>query len=223
MRSMLGALSFGSARYQVTTRLDVSREAALEAVGEAFAGAAAQDTSLLYIACHAWYAGGMTCFQMYDGSVLAAAELRQALEQVPGEIVLLVDCCGSGGVIGRSGAPEDILRGVRDGLTPSAGPAVFSGSRFRVLASATTTQDSYRISFSDAGAETDMATVFARAVCEAGGWSIDRAARSAMRADVDYDNVVTLDELYSYAARRVMWYLTLGGGDYVQTDRKSVV
>ena len=222
MRSMLGTLSFGGTRYEVTTRLDVSRDGALEAVAEAFAGATDQDAALIYITCHGWYAGGMTYFQMYDGSVLAAAELRQALDAVPGQILLLVDCCGSGGVIGRAGSAADILKGVREGFDGLAGPSLFPESRFRVLASASVEQDSYRLSFSQDASQKDMATAFARAVCEAGGWSVDRAARSAMRADVDYDDVVTLDELYSYAARRVMWYLTLGGGDeYVQTVQVS--
>ena len=222
LRSLLGTLSYAGTRYEVSARLDVSREGALSAIREAFAGAMDQDVSLFYITCHGWYEGGMTYFQMYDGSVLAAAELRDALDAVPGEIVLLVDCCGSGGVIGRAGAPGDILRGVREAFGGAVGPSLFGESRFRVLASATLEQDSYRISFSAEAAESDTATVFARAVCEGGGWSLDRAARSAMRADADYDSVVTLDELYRYVARRVMWYLTLnGGGEYVQTVQVS--
>ena len=50
-----------------------------------------------------------------------------------------------------------------------------------------------------------------------------RAARASLRADADYDGRVTLDELYVYAARRVMWYLRLTGQltgaatDYVQS------
>ena len=222
MRSMLGALSFGGTKYQIETRLDASRDEVLRAIGEVFGEATAQDVSLFYITCHGSYSGGMTCFQMYDGSVLTAEELRRALEAVPGEIVLLVDCCGSGGVLGRASRPEDILKGVDATFDGMPGPSLFGGSRFRVLASASVDQDSYRISFDADAAESGMATVFARAVCEAGGWSIDRAARSAMRADLNYDNVVTLDELYNYAARRVMWYLTLDGGSaYAQTVQVS--
>ena len=32
-----------------------------------------------------------------------------------------------------------------------------------------------------------------------------------MRADVDYDGAVSLNELYAYTARRVRWYLNLTG------------
>ena len=219
VRSMLGGLSYAGTKFQVTTRLDVTRQGALDAIVEAFAGASEQDTSLVYITCHGTYSNGMTCFQMVDGSVLTALELRRVLEQVPGQIVLLADCCGSGGVIGRAGGPGDILRGISEVFGGGLGPSVLSGSRFRVLASASVEQESYRISFEADAAETSMATAFARAGCEGCGWSIERGARGAMRADINEDSVVTLDELARYAARRVMWYLSLNDGGYAQTVR----
>ena len=224
MRSMLGELSYGEARFEIVTRLDATRDGVLAAIRDAFAGASGDDVSLFYITCHGEYAGGMTCFRLYDGSVLTAEELRIALDAVPGQIILLVDCCGSGGVIGASGGTGDILRGVREVFSGMAGPGAFSGSRYRVLASASVGQESYRLSFGgDAAnlAESDMATAFVRAVCDGAGWSIDRGRRAAMRADVDCDGAVTLDELYAYASRRVMWYLSLNGGDYVQTVQVS--
>lgn len=221
MRGMLETLSCHGARFEVETRLDASRDAVLSALRTAFDGATEQDFSLFYITCHGDYFGGMTRFWMYDGSILTAQELRQALDRVPGEVLLLVDCCGSGGVIGGAGTPDDILLGVREVFGGMPAPSLFAGSRFRVLASAAPEQNSYRVRFEDAAAESDMATVFARAVCEGCGWSIDRGQRGPMRADTDYDGAVSLDELYAYAARRVTWYLSLGGGDYAQTVRVS--
>jgi len=47
-------------------------------------------------------------------------------------------------------------------------------------------------------------------------------SRSAMRADVNFDGKVTLNELFNYTSRRVMWYLEITGnlagdpGAYVQ-------
>lgn len=218
-KQMLEGLSFSGARFEVTTRLDATRREALDAIGEVFAGATDQDTALVYITCHGFYRGGMTCLQMVDGSVLTAQALRQALDAVPGRIVVMVDCCGSGGVIGSAGAPDDILSGILDVFSGAAGPSVFADSRFRVLASAFVEQDSYRISFDAQPAEAGMATAFARAVCEGCGWSIDRASRGALRADVNSDGVVTLDEISRYAARRVTWYLSLNEGRYAQSVR----
>ena len=223
LRSMLQNLSFGGAKVQIDTRLDVTRDGVLAAVRDAFSEAGDGDVNLFYITCHGYYAGGMTCFQMYDGSVLTAAELAAALRAVKGENIVLIDCCGSGGVIGVSSGTADVLKGIDAVFSGVVGPAAMDTSRFRVLASAALEQDSYRLSFSREAAEPDMATVFARAVCEAGGWSLERSARAAMRADADYDGRVTLNELYVYAARRVMWYLRLTAqltgaeADYVQT------
>lgn len=212
IRSMLNELSFSGARYEISTGLDVSRDALLEAIERAFDGATDQDEGLFYITCHGYYAHGMTVFQLYDGTELTALALRQALDRVPGRITLLLDCCGSGGVTGQ---PGDILDGVTRAFEPVA--PVFASSKYRVLASAMVDQDSYRLSFDATSQETRMATLFARAVCEGCGWSIDAAARRAMRADVNYDNRVSLDELYNYARRRVMWYLGLTHSGYAQT------
>ncbi len=223
LRSMLENLSFDGARFQVDALLDVSRDGVLAGIDQTFAETGDADMSLFYITCHGYYAGGMTCLQMYDGSVLTASELARALRGVKGDVLVVIDCCGSGGVLGRASGTADILKGIEAVFSGTVGPPVMGTSRFRVLASAALEQDSYRVSFSDAAAESGMATVFARALCEAGGWSIDRSARSAMRADLDFDGQVTLNELYAYTARRVMWYLNLTGaltgeaGRYVQS------
>ena len=223
MRSMLENLSFDGARFQVNTLLDASRDEVLAGIENGFFDAGEQDMSLFYITCHGYYAGGMTFLQMYDGSVLAAAELAQALRDVKGDVLVVIDCCGSGGVIGRASDTSDILKGIDAVYDGGVGPAVMGTSRFRVLASAALEQESYRVSFNSSAGESDMSTVFARALCEAGGWSVDRSARAALRADRNYDGRVTLTELYTYVARRVMWYLNLTGtltgseAQYVQT------
>lgn len=219
VRNMLENLSFDGARFQVNTLLDASRDEVLAGIGSGFMEAGERDLSLFYITCHGYYAGGMTCLQMFDGSVLTAAELAQALRGVKGDVLVVIDCCGSGGAIGRASTAADILKGIDAVFDGTVGPAVMGTSRFRVLASAALEQESYRVSFGDSAAESGMATVFARALCEGGGWSIDRATRTAMRADRNYDGRVTLTELYNYAARRVMWTLNQTGanGQYVQT------
>ena len=223
LRRMLENLSFDGSKVQVSTLLDASRDGVLAAIKSAFSEAGDADVSLFYITCHGYYAGGMTCLQMYDGSVLTAAELAGALRNLRGELLVIIDCCGSGGVLARASYTGDILKGIDAVFCGTVGPPVMATSRFQVLASAALEQDSYRVSFGETASESGMSTVFARALCEAGGWNIDRAARSAMRADLDYDGRVTLTELYNYTARRVMWVLELtgeltdAGGRYVQS------
>lgn len=213
---LLETASFDGERFSVAARMDAPRDEVVAAIRETFAGAAEGDLSLVYITCHGFYRAGMTFFVMADGSVLSASDLERELRAIPGEIVLLVDCCGSGGLIGEAGSAEDLLDGVASVFQGTVGPASFRGSKYLVVASALLDQDSYRIGFAEDGE--DMATVFARALCDAAGWSIDRGAQSAMNADADYDGRITLDELGSYMARRVSWYLELAGG-YAQTVR----
>jgi len=209
--ALLNSASFDGGGYSVSMLMDASRDSVLAAIRRAFASAREDDTSLLYITCHGFYRAGMTFFLMADGSVLSASDLERELRAVPGEIILLIDCCGSGGVLGEFGSPDDILRGITGVFSGAAGPASVRGSKYRVVASAYLDQDSYRISFGDG-----MSTVFARALCDAAGWNMDRNAPSAMNADANYDAHITLDELSTYLSRRVAWYLNLAG-DYAQS------
>ena len=104
-----------------------------------------------------------------------------------------------------------MIEGVTGVFQGAIGATSLKASKYHVLASALLDQDSHRISFSGAD-ESGMATVFARAICDALGWSMDRGAQSAMNADTDYDGEITFDELYRYASKRVKWYLSLAGG-----------
>lgn len=212
LNSLLNATSFEFGSYRVETLMDASRDEVLAGIRETFADARESDISLVYLTCHGFYQAGMTFFVMTDGSVLSAADLERELRAVPGEIVLLLDCCGSGGALGKAGSPEDILDGVNRVFHGEVGGASVHGSKFRVIASAYLDQDSYRIGFGEGG----MSTVFARALCDAAGWNMDLNAPSAMNADVDYNGEITLDELEKYLSKRVAWYLNLAG-DYVQT------
>ena len=215
LRSLLKTASFDGETFSVETLMDAPRDEVIASIRTTFSNAAENDLSLVYITCHGFYQAGMTFFVMADGSVLSAADLERELRAVPGQIVLLADCCGSGGLIGQASSTSDLLDGIVGVFQGNVGGASVHGSKFKVLASALLDQDSYRISFSD---DDGMATVFARALCDAAGWSMDRAARSSMNADANYDGEITLTELETYLSRRVMWYLNLVG-DYVQTVR----
>ena len=217
IKSLLKTASFDGESFSISTLLDAPRDDVVAAIRSAFADAAETDLSLVYITCHGFYRAGMTFFVMSDGSVLSASDLERELRAIPGEIVLLIDCCGSGGLIGEAGSADDLLDGITSVFQGTVGPASVRGSKYRVVASALLDQDSYRISFSDDGDE-GMATVFARALCDAAGWSIDRGVQSAMNADANYDGQITLDELGAYMERRVSWYLNLAG-NYAQNVR----
>ena len=109
---LLATADFDGETYEISTLMDAPRDEVVAGIRTAFEGAADQDLSLIYITCHGFYQAGMTFFVMADGSVLSSADLERELRDVPGEIVLLVDCCGSGGLLGESCSTDDLLDGV---------------------------------------------------------------------------------------------------------------
>ncbi|HIS02436.1 MAG TPA: Ig-like domain-containing protein [Candidatus Pullichristensenella avicola] len=197
--------------YQTTVLLDSSREDIFLAIRSAFAEAKEGDISLFYITCHGHYAHGMSFFELYDGSLIAARDLERELRKIPGTVVVIADCCGSGGLIGEASSLEDFNRGIVSVFAGRVGQPAFAASKYKVIASASLDQDSYRISFDENVTESDMATVLARALCDGAGWSIGLARRAALRADADYDRRITFNEIAQYAARRVCWYLDVAG------------
>ena len=211
MESLLKTARFASEQCEVTTLMDQPRDRVIAGIRSAFADATEQDVSILYITCHGFYRAGMTFFVMADGSVLSASDLEKELRAISGDIVVLADCCGSGGLVGAASDQSRMIEGVTGVFQGAIGATSLKASKYHVLASALLDQDSHRISFSGAD-ESGMATVFARAICDALGWSMDRGAQSAMNADTDYDGEITFDELYRYASKRVKWYLSLAGG-----------
>ncbi len=200
---------------ETSVAFDLTRETFFEALGTAFADAKADDISILYISAHGYFRDGMSILQMVDGSEIAACDLERALRKVPGTIVLLVDCCDSGGFIGTNEEINGFTGGVVAAFSGEAAP--FGGTKYRVLASASLMQDSYRIGYGDSGDENTTATVFARALCDGSGWDMDGQHKGALSADTDYNGQITLWEAYLYTSRRVHWYLSVAGtGTYAQ-------
>lgn len=192
----------------VRVELDLSCEEALSAIRETFGGAAGSDVSILYITCHGYYRDGMSILQFCDGSELAACDLELVLRKIPGTVVLLIDCCDSGGFVGTYSELSRFTDGVMAAFT--GGQAPFAGSKYKILASAAIRQDSYRLGYGDG--EGEAATVFARALCDGLGWDMDANVRSALNADADYDGKITLWETYLYVSRRVRYYLDIADG-----------
>lgn len=213
--AMLGTMENGGIAVQ--TACDLSKAELIAKIRTCFEKTSEQDVSLLYITCHGSYSGGMSFLELSDGSALSARDLERELRRIRGTVVVMVDCCGSGGIIGKASADSEFTKGVSDAF---ALPAL-SGSRYKVIASAGLDQDSFRIAFNENADTGVMATVFARALCDGAGWDIDRNRRSAMGADADFDGCVTAAELSEYMRARVDWYLNitseLSGTEYTQS------
>lgn len=212
LESLMSTANYDGERCDVTVEIDLTAGETYAAIQTAFADAQEKDVSILYLSCHGYYRDGMTIMQFSDGSEIAACDLEAALRKIPGTIVILADFCDSGGLIAAYDETCSLTGGVISAF--SGEDAAFSSSKYKVLASAALGQDSYRLSFD--GTDSGAVTVFARALCDALGWSIDDQRRGPLNADSNYDGEITLWEAYQYSRRRVKWYLSRAGGAYAQ-------
>ena len=218
LAALLESGRFESTDYAVRTGSDLSRAELIAEIRTCFRDATAQDVSLFYITCHGTYAGGMSFLELSDGSTLSARDLERELRRIPGTVVVLIDCCGSGGAIGAASQRVAFAKGFAGAFASAS----IRGSKYKVIASAGLDEDSYRLAFNEESVSGVMATVFARALCDGAGWDIDRNARGTMGADADYDGSITLDELAEYAAGRVDYYLARASELTGTTYRQSV-
>ncbi len=199
---LLRAQNFSGYGYEVTMRMDSTSAEAVEAIRQTFKGATARDVSLFYINCHGKLVGGVPYLEFYDGSTLSAHALEAELRKVPGTVVVLIDCCNSGGFLSKTQSRQFSRR-----LTSAFGAGSFAMSKYRVLCSSSATENSYRISKKNAESEANTATVFARALCEAGGWDLLRDKAITAKADANKDGEISLHETYLYALGRVKHFL----------------
>lgn len=186
------AQSIEGAAYQVRMQIDSTMEEILRGASLAFYGATENDVSLLYINCHGDADDSGAFLELHDGTRIYPEQLRSLLEDIPGQVVVILDCCQSGTFIGAG-------EGAFDGL---------SQGRFLVLTSSAAGQYSYRLRFTGGEDESGVATVLARSLAEGAGWDLIRDKKTQLKADANGDGQVTFAEIYQYTARRVEYYLS---------------
>ena len=189
---LLMAQSIDGAAYQVRMQIDSTLEDILRGVSLAFYGATENDVSLLYINCHGDADDGGAFLELHDGTRIYPEQLRSLLLDIPGQVVVILDCCQSGTFIGAGENAFDRL----------------SQGRFLVLTSSAAGQDSYRLRFTGGEDESGVATVLARSLAEGAGWDLIRDRKTQLKADANGDGKVTFAEIYQYTARRVEYYLS---------------
>ena len=217
---MLRAQNLDGAGYQVRMQMDSTLADVLLGIETAFAGAQEKDVSLLYISCHGDADQSGPYLELHDGTRITASMLGGMLRGVPGTVVLIIDCCKSGGFLGKSAAPGNNW-GFGTGRQERSWLSGGSG-RYLLLASSGADQDSYRLRFTGENSEEGTATVLSRALCEGAGWDIIRGTATRLRADADGDGTVTFQEIYSYVLKRVGYYISgSGAAQTVQASESS--
>ena len=189
--------------YSVKLLLDSGYDEMKAAVEETFGDAREGDVCLFYINCHGKAEDGVGYFELHDGARITGAGLEALLRDVPGRVVVLLDFCQSGALLRLGRWVSPLMNG-----------------RYLVLTSASEGQDSYRMGDGGDASEAGMATVFARAVCEGGGWDLMRDRITFSRADANRNGEVTFEELRAYVSHRVK--AILSGTGVTQSPQASV-
>ena len=89
--------------YEPFTETDLTADGILSAVQQCFSGAEEQDVSLFYYSGHGRYSDNPALRGALVGSdgrsFVTAAQLRQALDAIPGRKIVIIDACYSGSFI----------------------------------------------------------------------------------------------------------------------------
>ncbi|MGI6174207.1 MAG: Ig-like domain-containing protein [Christensenellales bacterium] len=200
---MLKSQPFDGAAANTTMRIDSTRGDFLALLQKLFSPAESTDISVLYINCHGGMAAGETYIEFRDGKRLTARQLERELRKIRGRVVLLLDCCQSGAVISK----DTVARFGGNIQQILSGGERYASSKYTVIASASSEEDSYRIGYEGEVGENGIATVFARSLCEGAGWNLIKDRAMTMCADRNRDGLVRAGEMALFVKSRVKWYL----------------
>lgn len=216
LRSVKGA---ANDKWAITTRTDRTSAQIQTDIVTAFEGAQEGDVSLFYISTHGdeeltidgrypEYAGCLQTYpdysysNWYDQNTLTLPRLAQWLSEVPGQVIVLIDSCGSGAAIygakalnGYTPAQFDaaVIEAFEDRDMAVMAPGLEHGAfvvsnKFYVLTSAAYLETGW--------ASTNKYSFFTK-------WLTDGiATKGGMPADGNRNRTVTLDELYKYISKR---------------------
>lgn len=166
-----------------------SEEAFLREVSQTFRGSEEEDTCYLYISTHGLWESGQTAeefaFLISDGQTefrLTAAALRDALAEIQGRKILIIDTCHSGAVIGK---------GAELGLEN-----LFQGSGILVICSSGAAEESWYWSGRSADRRHDVGSGYFSGVL-----SMGLSVSGGFGADENRDGVITLQEVQRYLLR----------------------
>ena len=186
---------------------------ALSAIPTAFAGSDSNDVNYLFLSCHGSDPrGGKYRLWLGNYSSVTAAQLKSALDKVKGRVIILIDSCHAGDIIGKETTQPVSGRDFIDAFLAGDGISSKTGelatSKYRILCSARRTQL--------AGYSYDLNMgFFIESVCRGGGWNGVSRTSCSFEADANLDNLVTLEELRRYCAQRV--------NDWTDYDDQDVV
>lgn len=191
-------------RYQVTTRRNLTASQILSAIPTAFSGADSNSVSLFFYSGHGFSTSGYLVGT--DGSGVSFAQLKSALDAIPGKKIVILDSCFSGQAIGKSAGDaleaEDITVADLDAFNQSVINAFASGSSESTEKSGELAASNYYVMTAASKSQTSIGyssySLFTLYLAMGSGWNGRSSTRlSTLYADTNGDNKITLNEAYT--------------------------
>ena len=103
IKNMLGAVQGSKGRnWIITTKINASYYGIKNGISSVFANADANDVSLFYYSGHGATDGSLVTSEgSNDYNFISAYQLASMLKEVPGKVIVMMDSCHSGAVIGK--------------------------------------------------------------------------------------------------------------------------
>ena len=204
---------FGDTEYDVSVRLDLSRDEMISSIKTAFGAATSNDVSLLYYSGHCAFVSDDSQEIALVGAdakdMLTVSRLRAALDQIPGRKIIIIDACYSGSIISAernanaknaSQESESLSVTIADAFISAFSErkrANLTGDDYFVLASSAADEESY-----EDEVDGTVMGLFSAHLVKACTYENESAAP----ADTNGNGVITVQEMYIYTHRALLAY-----------------
>ena len=175
-----------------------SGETVRSAIVSTFSDAKATDVSYVYLTCHGGIFGSEYRLFIAKDTYVTAAQLRTVLDRIPGKVVLILNSCYSGTVIGKSTQTNQTADFIRQfiGSGATAKANEFANSKYEVLCASSSSELGYGVMTRDSTGNfvlSNTYSFFGKALLD-GAYG---------PADANGNGAITLNELHGYVANGV--------------------
>ena len=183
---------------------DKTKSEIIAKMQELFKSSSESDVNYLYLTCHGGEDGNIAIGS--DGQTFSGWELASILKQYKGKFVVMLDCCHAGTIISKDNTGEaneeastkyfDLDEFVSGFSNMNGGEKAgeMIDSKFLVLCSSSSSEYS-------SGGALSLATKYWSL---GSGWNPVQQSQGSLIADQNYNNRITLNELYSYSREQVL-------------------